>query len=48
MLDIDSAIQSAPAASQLAVNGYFDERIFELETMSIFAAGWAAVAGVLS
>ena len=39
MSDIASAAKLAPAASQLPVNWYFDEKLFELEKKLIFDAG---------
>ena len=39
MSDIVSAARLAPAVSQLPVNWYFDEKVFELEKRLIFDAG---------
>ena len=36
MSDIASAAKLAPAASQLPVNWYFDEKLFEMEKKLIF------------
>lgn len=39
MSDISTSLQLAPAASQLPVSWYFDEKVFELEQRLIFDAG---------
>ena len=39
MSDLTSTVKLAPATSQLPVNWYFDEQIFELEKRLLFAAG---------
>ena len=39
MSDITSRLQLAPGVSQLPVDWYFDEKVFELEKKLIFAAG---------